>query len=475
MRLSEVSAGDITRLLTPFVVFSCLCTARAQVKPVNITRGSITVPENHVKKTGKRITLAYVRLHTTAGPDAIPIFYLAGGPGGSGPSDILSDRFKSYRRWLEFADIIALDQRGTGESSPSLSCPAPYRIPSDIAMTRSKAIEGYRAAARSCASFWGAQGVDLNTYNTEESADDIAALAKSLGFHRIRLFGASYGSHLGLSILRRHPVLVQRAVLGAIEGPDETIKLPSAADEQLARIESEMPPYLKRSFSPRGFAGFVRYLIGKADAEPIQAKLSTSEQVSITGFDLRLLLSGMMSRRSSIESMPSLLLPAQRGDYTALAGAIAKNVHEDQISAMGAVMDCASFASPARLRAVAAESTTSLFGTAPDFPLPDWCSAWEIKPLPDSFRTQLKSAVPTLFIAGDLDSQTPPSNATEIRGGFRNGRIFVVHRAAHDASLFLSSDALFEAITTFMRGRDVPDRRFEAAPLDFQTPQEKTQ
>lgn len=456
---------------------STLCqaaTAGAQAVSVNISRGSISVPESRVKKNGKRITLAYVRLHTTAASDAMPIFYLAGGPGGSRITDLLSETFKQYGRWLEFADIIALDQRGTGASSPSLTCPTSYRIASHTVVTQAAALKSYRAAARSCASFWKAKGIDLKAYNTEESADDVAELASTLGFRQIRLFGASYGSHLGLSILRRHPALVQRAVFGAIEGPDQTIKLPFAADEQLGRIETEMRPDVKANFPTGGFSGFVLSLIVKADASPIQAELSTSERVSITGFDLRLLAANMMSRRTTIETLPSLFLAALRGDYTPLADAIQRHVPQDQISAMGAVMDCASFASPARLRVIAGESTTSLFGTAPDFPLPDWCSAWGIEPLPEAFRTPVTSNVPTLFISGDLDSQTPPSNAAEVRAGFGNGRLFVVHRASHDSSLFLSSDALFQAITTFMREGSANDERFNSPSLEFQVEPEGT-
>jgi pimeloyl-ACP methyl ester carboxylesterase len=52
----------------------------------------------------------------------------------------------------------------------------------------------------------------------------------------LSLFGASYGSHLGLSIIRRHPEIVERAVLGGIEGPDQTIKLPVNVESHLSEV-----------------------------------------------------------------------------------------------------------------------------------------------------------------------------------------------------------------------------------------------
>lgn len=455
------------RRLFLLAVLSCAPAARAAAEAdVKITRGSIDAPERRDGRTGRTITLSYVRFHGSAPATASPIVYLAGGPGGSGIADMSSARFTPYRRWLAFADIIALDQRGTGISSPALTCPQGYRAGDGVLNTRATVLARYRAVARRCAAYWRGQDVDLSAYTTEASADDVADLAGRLGLPRIRLFGASYGSHLGLAIIRRHPALVERAVLGAIEGPDQTIKLPAQADAQLERVGAAMREDVATRQTIPDFAGLVRALVLRADRRPL-----ASGKDRITGFNIRLLVSGMIGRRSGIERLPALVGPAARGDYRPIAAAITEEVRQGDVSAMGAVMDCASWASPERLATIRRQKTRSLLGTASDFPLPDWCRAWRVAPLSAAFRELVRSDVPTLFIAGDLDGQTPPANADKVRRGFRNGRLFVVHRAGHDSSLFLSSPALFDAISGFIAGGDVTDRRFDAPPLRFATDQ----
>lgn len=444
-------------------------TSAAAEPEVRIARGTVTVPESHGGLPGRFIMLAYVRLHGSASSTASPIVYLAGGPGGSGIADMTSPRFAPYRRWLAFADIIALDQRGTGESSPSLVCRDDFHARPNKADTGVRFLADYRRVARRCAALWRRRGVRLAAYTTEANADDVADLAHQLGYARIRLFGASYGSHLGFSVIRRHPSLVERAVLGAVEGPDQTVKLPAAADAQLDRIGAAMREDAATARVLPDFAGFVRDLIRSADAEPLA--IGTDR---ITGFDLRLLLGGMIGRRRDIEHLPALFGPATHGNYRPLAREVAQRVRQADVSAMGAVMDCASWASPARLAMIRQQASRSLLGTALDFPLPDWCDAWPARPLPVAFRLPVVATVPTLFIAGDLDGQTPPASAAAARRGFRNGRLFLVHRAGHDSSLFLSSPALFDAITAFMAGGDTPDREFDAPPLHFERAQPET-
>jgi pimeloyl-ACP methyl ester carboxylesterase len=49
----------------------------------------------------------------------------------------------------------------------------------------------------------------------------------------ISLLGISYGTHLGLTAIKRHPGAIHRAILAGIEGPDPTLMLPSAQQRHL--------------------------------------------------------------------------------------------------------------------------------------------------------------------------------------------------------------------------------------------------
>ena len=51
------------------------------------------------------------------------------------------------------------------------------------------------------------------------------------------MFGFSYGSHLGLAVLRRIPARIDRAAFMAIESPDRTFKTPAQVQEGLEVLD----------------------------------------------------------------------------------------------------------------------------------------------------------------------------------------------------------------------------------------------
>jgi hypothetical protein len=69
-------------------------------------------------------------------------------------------------------------------------------------------------------------------------------------------------------------------------------------------------------------------------------------------------------------------------------------VRSAPVSAMNAVMDCASSASADRLKIIDKQRSTYLLGSMMDFPLPEWCTGWNVTEAPDSFRAPLRSSVP---------------------------------------------------------------------------------
>src|SRR5262245_56881443 len=81
----------------------------------------VSVPEQHSDPHGTKITLAFLRLKSTSPQPGPPIFYLAGGPGGSGISLAKGPRGSLFLPMREAGDVIALDQRGVGLSEPNLA------------------------------------------------------------------------------------------------------------------------------------------------------------------------------------------------------------------------------------------------------------------------------------------------------------------------------------------------------------------
>src|SRR5262245_20175343 len=200
---------------------------------VDAELGTFTVPENRANPDSAQIELAFVRFKSTAKKPGNPIVYLAGGPGGSGVGAAKSGRFALFMKLREIADVIAFDQRGTGMSQRSLSCDSPVLVPLD-ATSREAVIKAYQGKSKGCIEYWRDwQRVDLRGYNTNESADDLEALRRVLGAKKIDLWAISYGTHLALATIRRHPASIGHAILAGTEGPDHTLKLPSNVDKHL--------------------------------------------------------------------------------------------------------------------------------------------------------------------------------------------------------------------------------------------------
>ena len=214
--------------------------------------GTLLVPENRGNPESNLIELAFVRFKSTSKNPGPPIVYLAGGPGGSGIGAAAGPRFPLFMALREIGDVIAFDQRGTGYSKPNLGCYERLAMPLDVVPSRAAAVAELRKNARGCIEYWrDIQRVDLTGYNTNESADDLEYLRKALGAKQISLWCISYGTHLALTTIRRHPQSIHRAILAGTEGPDHTYKLPSNIQKHLEDLaadlsESEPKPKARR-------------------------------------------------------------------------------------------------------------------------------------------------------------------------------------------------------------------------------------
>src|SRR5204863_3116280 len=113
-------------------------------------------------------------------------------------------------------DVAFVDQRGTGKSN-RLSIPrkktAQYYVsemyPIDYVTEMRQALE---------------QRADLTKYTTSSAMDDLDDVRAWLGYDKINLFGASYGTRAELVYMRRHPEHVRSAILLGVAPTD--LKMP---------------------------------------------------------------------------------------------------------------------------------------------------------------------------------------------------------------------------------------------------------
>lgn len=430
-------------------------------------KGWLTVLESRKKPGGRTLKLAFIRFKATGEKPGPPIVYLAGGPGGSGIQAARGSRFPLFQAMRELGDVIAFDQRGTGESEPPMLCfDAPARnLPLDRPVRADEYVAAWTAQSRHCAEVMRQRGIDLAAYNTEESADDLDDLRRALGAEKITLWGISYGTHLSLATLRRHGPHVHRAILAGIEGPDHTEKPPHQQQELLAAISSLVKKDPDVGPLVPDLLGLMRTVLSRLDKEPVFVMVPNPQtgqtiRVGLSKHDLQVATAELLVGPDTFADLADIYVRMAAGDWLPLAlNAVPQRTGSQPISAMTFAMDCASGATAARRRQIAEEAKSTLLADAINFPFPSACAGWNVPDLGDAFRAPVISDVPTLFISGTLDGRTPPENAEETLRGFKNGIHLVIENAGHSDPLFLSSPKILEAMQAFLRGQSLPVTR----------------
>lgn len=287
-----VEAGEFTEGDCPF-----------DVPPeVNVTCGTLTVPENRLTDSGATTQLAIAIIPAvSADPLPDPVFYLEGGPGGSALSGIDSWYNSPYRNER---DIVLLEQRGTGFSEPSLNCPEMDE-------------DETGAAVEACRDRLLAEGVDLTAYNSRENAADVEALRLALGYDQINLYGISYGTRLALTVMRDQPQGIRAVIIDSVYPPNVDTNYSVTTDTyqliSLMFADCAAQPDCASAF-PDLEARFYDALDAVADNPP-QATNADGETVDLTPDDVINRLVEQLKTTGVISAIPASLEAFISGDY----------------------------------------------------------------------------------------------------------------------------------------------------------------
>lgn len=185
---------------------TCRFVAPRSVEGQSFYCADVSVPENRRNKDSSKKIKIHVAVIKGKKESGTPTVELVGGPGGSADGMVgaivagQSGIMRAYGPILAEGDLVLFDQRGTGRSVPRLSC-----VDED---------------AKTCRAELEKQGIDLAAYDTIENADDVHDLKVALGVPKINLHGISYGTRLGIEILKRHPDDVRGAILDGVMPSD---------------------------------------------------------------------------------------------------------------------------------------------------------------------------------------------------------------------------------------------------------------
>jgi pimeloyl-ACP methyl ester carboxylesterase len=416
----DAPPGDVPRIEAAACRFT-VASSLGLTEGTSYSCGDLVVAENRATNAG-RIRLHFIRFESTATSNNGTI-YLDGGPGGDGQGIVDYAAYLGLpflQKLLVDGDFLVIGQRGTALSVPFLDC-----------------------EQEDCADF--SANHDLASYNTAYNADDVNDLRVALGLDKLNVYGISYGSRLGLEVLRRHGAHVRSAVIEGLV-PSQ-VHWPAAIPKSFYGALSS----LHASCAAAGacgttFGNLVTKFTTGVDAlngNPVTITVQGSPE-QLDGYSYAYLVFRMMYSRSSYAWLPLVIndLAIRRTDrinnflatwlQATSSSGISTGLYMGVVC--GELYNPADPTAPTTANAGVPEAFIDLFGGS-YYSLEQRCTTWPKGDLQASLQQPVTSAVRTLVSSGRLDPITPPSFG-DIAATTLSSSISVVHEnSGHGATL----------------------------------------
>lgn len=429
MIFAALLAAQVTLALSP---------CKLEGVPGEAKCGTQSVRENREAPPGgpgRMVGLSVIVLSALE-PDRLPdpFFMLAGGPGDA-PSfnaRFFSRVFNDVRRKR---DIVLVDLRGTGKSSP-LVCPELAKPGNDgILDEHLLSIPAVRACRARLE-----KSVDLSQYTTEIAVDDLEQVRQSLGYGPINFYGTSYGSRVAQVYMRRYPNSIRAVAMKGIVPPSmampetharagedawQSLRARCRADAACA----EAYPILDVEF---------RELLKRLESNPVMV-LPASQERSETrirvsrGLFAEAFRNVLYTPEGSAQA-PTLIHQLVNGDdrsvvETALSG---RTLLAGERLAAGFFLSVTCAEDVPYLSKDADRMAAGTFGG--NYRLEQQraaCKEWPRGTVSSAHRQPTTSPIPTLLLSGEFDPVTPPSGGAEVARRLSKGRHIVIRNNGH--------------------------------------------
>lgn len=378
--------------------------------------GIVEVPES--PGSSETISLAVARVFSNEpNPAADPIVYLEGGPGG--PSLINLDGAYPYLSQVApNRDFIFVDQRGIGQTRPRLGCTEGGEVLDALGRCYDRLSEK----------------ADLNAYNTINNATDIDLVRQAFGYDEWNLYGISYGTRLGLTILRDYPEGVRSAVLDSVvplqvdllgEVGINGYRAFQLVFDACAEDESCAKRY------PDAMQTFMD-LLEDLNEEP------GGEADDISGDMFARLVFELIYSPQGVELIPYIVAEATQGNFEFFEDL------EEAVSRPGFAFGMhLSLHCSEEIPFSSAEAMEVLDSQIPEILRPPlsgaaylaYCEAWPVTPAQASENEPAESDIRTLVVGGHFDPITPPRYAESAASFLSNSQYFYMEMESHGASL----------------------------------------
>lgn len=392
--------------------------------PPGVRCGTVDVPEDRDHPSGRRIALNYAVIPgpraAEAGPgQAPPLVLLAGGP-GQGAVAVGPMLLGDLRAIAPEADILLVDQRGTGHSNP-LTCAGGFEL---LASGREDLVRRCIAELETHAS--------LAEYGTGEAVRDLEAVRSALGYDRLDLMAVSYGTRPAAAYMRAYPDRVRAVIMRAAGPPDFNIIGEGLvnADAEIARIVADCAADARCAADFPRLAAQMRALEQRLDAAPERVRAPDGSEIVVTRDLYQQMLYALMLTAPSRQQIPRAVATAAETGFGPLAPVL-KAVRDQLYGALPVGMYLSVVCAEDVAR-VAADAPVPETGFASGLPtLRSLCTMWPAGRPDRGLFAPLSAPIPTLIISGAHDPVTTVAAAERLKAMLPHARHLIVPATAH--------------------------------------------
>lgn len=383
--------------------------------------GTLTVPEDRSQPDGQQISLQLIRFHSSSSrPAPDPLIYLTGGGGANQlhPDGIELYLLNGGDGILRERDYIFYNQRGAPLNDPALECPGLTPLLWEMAglgLTRSECDDQVVSFMLACQKTLLSRGINLEMYNSATNAADANDLRIALGYDQANFYGTSYGTRLGLDLIRDYPEGVRSIILDSNYPTQVDFygEFPRNAHRAFSQLfaDCEADPECNEAY-PNLEATFYR-VVDELDANPLLLELEGGPAWIRGGDFMNAIFLGMYPA-DAIPWLPRWIDEAGRGDHSSLLWAYEGNLNAGGRSeGVFYSLQCREevpFASqPGESTEFASGVPPKIlewFGNAADIAM---CRSWKAGVADHVENQPVTSDVPALVLEGRYDPITPPA------------------------------------------------------------------
>ena len=441
------SAIPKTRLRDPFPTelpappYFIETDCRFDLPPGKVICGDLFVLENREDSESPLVSLHVAIFPSySVEPRSDPVIYLMGGGGGDSLAaagfylGAVGGTIRAER------DFILYNQRGVKRNDPYLACPGEgdfQKQLTGVVHTKPEADLMEYDFLIGCRDYLRDQGVNLDFYDSVTHAADLADLIKVLGYDQANIYGTSYGTRLGLTVMRHHPELIRSAILDAVLPPQ--VNFPSdAITSFVVSVENLFAACAAQDTCQEKYPDLEDDFYRTVEELKDETALIDVDGEDVV-LDHILFLDAvymLLHASSDLPYIPRAIHNASLGEYSWLINPIKSILGYSDFVATGVqyssmCKDEVNFDSLENSQALLAQYHQAWGDYFELSFYYDTCRDWIIEPADEIENTPVVSDIPSLVMAGHFDSITSPAWCEETAGYLENSFYYEFPNMAH--------------------------------------------